>query len=102
MTDKENANEYALLYCARNCTGNKCDTRKTCERYKARYSSFLAGLEAGRKEKETIIGAMETIKNYCIEISNENGNCKKCVFCSRGYNGCKLQTSPNNWELAEV
>lgn len=62
---------------------------------------YLAGLEAGRKEKETIIGAMEAIKNYCMEITKENGNCRKCVFCSKGYNGCKLQTSPNEWELAE-
>ena len=43
--------------------------------------------------------AMKTIKKYCIEISEKYGNCSKCVFCSKGYNGCKLQTSPDNWEV---
>lgn len=57
--------------------------------------------EQDRNEKNTVIGAMETIKNYCIEITRENGSCEKCIFCSKGYNGCKLQTSPNYWGVAE-
>lgn len=63
--------------------------------------AYDSGVKDGRNERESIIGAMELIKNYCIEITRETGSCRKCVFCSKGYNGCKLQTSPNNWELAD-
>lgn len=58
--------------------------------------AYDSGVKDGRKEKETLIGSMELIKKYCIE----NGNCIKCVFCSKGYNGCILQTAPINWELS--
>lgn len=71
------------------------DSLKCCE------NAYYTGFSDGRNERDSIIEAMESIKNYCIEISKENGDCRKCIFCSKGYNGCKLQTSPNNWELAE-
>lgn len=54
------------------------------------------GMES--KKKNELYKSMEMIKQYCIEITEQNKNCIKCVFCSEGYNGCKLQTSPNNWE----
>lgn len=62
---------------------------------------YKDGFEDAKKDNENIKTAMETIKNYCIKIIDENGNCKKCVFCSKGYNGCKLQTAPIYWEVAE-
>lgn len=97
MTGEEKAEEYAK---------RECENRGWCDLFIEAESrrlkqAYLAGLAEGRKEKENIIGAMETLKNYCIEITKENGDCKKCVFCSKGYNGCKLQTSPNNWDVAE-
>lgn len=74
--------------------GYRTGEKFTIEDVKYAYNS---GVKDGRKEKETLIGSMELIKKYCIE----NGNCIKCVFCSKGYNGCILQTAPINWELAE-
>lgn len=59
MTDKEKAEEHALLYCVRNCTGNECATRKTCERYKARYNSFLSGLDEGKSESKKEIAELK-------------------------------------------
>lgn len=71
MTDKERAEEHALLYCAKNCTRNKCATRKTCERYKARYRSFLAGLAEGRAELEIREKLIKYWKKKCKDKSND-------------------------------
>lgn len=84
MTDKEKAEEHALLYCVRNCTGNKCATRKTCERYKARYSSFLSGLAEGRKlGKEEQWKATEKAQKKTSarirELEKENAELKEHV-----------------------
>lgn len=43
--------------------------------------------------------AIETIKCFCTKKTEKDGNCIKCPFCSKGYNGCKLQTAPCEWEL---
>lgn len=56
------------------------------------------GLAEGRKNCMTVQNAMETIKRYCKEITDENKNCLKCIFCSKGFNGCKLQRAPCEWE----
>lgn len=102
MTDKEKVEEYY--------EDNECysylseikDFEEVFDIVEDRVKkAYIAGIEEGRKEKNTIMGAMKMIKKYCIKIIDENGDCKKCIFCSKGYNGCKLQTAPINWELAE-
>lgn len=50
------------------------------------------------KKKNELYKSMETIKRYCKEITDENNNCSKCIFCSKGFNGCKLQRAPCEWE----
>lgn len=45
--------------------------------------------------------AIETIKKYCTEEIEASGVCFDCPFCSKGYNGCKLQTAPCEWETIE-
>lgn len=120
MTDEEKAEEYVKNeVCVKNCpiyATKKC-LYKICKCHytRQRYKDYLDGLAEGRKEKwhdviqlekegmeskkkNELEKSMEMIKQYCIEITEQNGNCEKCIFCSKGYNGCKLQTSPNNWK----
>ena len=102
MTDKEKAEEYAksILHCelCTRCNGKQDKINNKCEQFHFLYGGYLAGLTERRKNCMTVQNAMEIIKQYCKEITDENNNCSKCVFCSKGFNGCKLQRAPCEWE----
>lgn len=102
MTDEEKAEENAKTYridlCAycRECEKGSCS--HTDDAIFGFKDGYKRGLAEGRKNCMTLQNAMETIKRYCKEITDENNNCSKCIFCSKGFNGCKLQSAPCEWE----
>ncbi|MCQ2242044.1 hypothetical protein [Treponema sp.] len=101
MTDEEKAEEYAIKITDELRNKGFLTNEEIDQRYAGIVQGVLYGLAEGRKNCMTVQNAMETIKRYCKEITDENNNCSKCIFCSKGFNGCKLQRAPCEWELSE-
>ena len=98
MTDEEKAEEYAEKLTDIIKERTLLSRSEVNQRYAGIIQGVLYGLEEGRKSCMTVQNAIETIKKYCKEITDENNNCSKCIFCSKGFNGCKLQRVPCEWE----